>query len=418
MRFAELSAAVTDTLAKEPPDAELVIAACDRLAGMLREGELREEFYRKGEEIPFFQGLKEEERGQILETISQMMSRSRLENRLETELGVKLETKASFGHKAGAVRRFPLGVLLHIGAGNLAGLSAYSVIEGLLTGNINLLKLPSSEKTLSLMLLKALIRIEPALKPYIYVFRIPSSRTVKLKKLASLADGIVVWGGDEAVRSVRRLATPGTKLIEWGHKTSFAYITKGGMREELLAGLANHMLRTRQTLCSSCQLIFLDAETRSELEDFCGKFERILDKVEKDDAPLDWAELAAAAQETLYRYHRELERLTESHREGATRTAPVYQVGGYRVELLPRAQIVERLRKADHCLQTVGLLCGEEEWEELAFWFLRAGAVRIRDGAAMSEVTEGEAHDGEYPLLRYTKVVSEEPGEFRGIVEL
>lgn len=403
MRFTELSAAVTDTLAKEPLDAELVITACDRLSGMLRAGELREQFYRNAEAIPFLHGLRGADLDRLLEEVSQMMSRCQLEKRLETELG------GAISRGGGAVRRFPLGVLLHIGAGNLSGLPAYSVIEGLLTGNINLLKLPGSEKEISLMLLRALIRIEPALKPYIYVFDIPSSQTNRLEKLASLADGIVVWGGDEAVSAVRRLAPPGTKLIEWGHKTSFAYITEKGMREELLAGLAKHMLQTRQALCSSCQLIFLDAEEPRELENFCGKFEKILGVVKNAGTTVDWDELGAAAQESLYRYHRELERLTGAVSEDAASAESIYQVGGYRVELLPREQIMMRLRKAERCLQTVGLLCGEEEREELSFLFLRAGANRIRDGAAMSELTEGEAHDGEYPLLRYTKVVSETP---------
>ena len=36
------------------------------------------------------------------------------------------------------------------------------------------------------------------------------------EELAEAADGIVVWGGDEAVKAVRRLADPGTRLIEWG----------------------------------------------------------------------------------------------------------------------------------------------------------------------------------------------------------
>lgn len=41
--------------------------------------------------------------------------------------------------------REPLGVLLHIASGNAAGLPAYSVLEGLLAGNINILKLPSGD---------------------------------------------------------------------------------------------------------------------------------------------------------------------------------------------------------------------------------------------------------------------------------
>lgn len=38
----------------------------------------------------------------------------------------------------------PLGVLFHIAAGNAEALPAYSVAEGLLMGNVNLLKLPAA----------------------------------------------------------------------------------------------------------------------------------------------------------------------------------------------------------------------------------------------------------------------------------
>ena len=39
----------------------------------------------------------------------------------------------------------PLGVLLHIAAGNAEGLPFFSVVEGLLAGNINILKLPGMD---------------------------------------------------------------------------------------------------------------------------------------------------------------------------------------------------------------------------------------------------------------------------------
>ena len=39
----------------------------------------------------------------------------------------------------------PLGILFHIAAGNVDLLPAYSVVEGLLVGNINILKLPTGD---------------------------------------------------------------------------------------------------------------------------------------------------------------------------------------------------------------------------------------------------------------------------------
>ena len=62
------------------------------------------------------------------------------------------------------VRRYPLGVLLHVGAGNMEGLPAYSAVEGLLAGNINLLKLPENDNGISSFLLRRLAAIEPRLR--------------------------------------------------------------------------------------------------------------------------------------------------------------------------------------------------------------------------------------------------------------
>ena len=53
----------------------------------------------------------------------------------------------------------------------------------------------------------------------------------------------------------------------------------------------------------------------------------------------------------------------------------------------------------------MGLLCPEGQREELAELFLRCGLTRILRPGAMSDVFCGEAHDGEYPLRRYTRMV-------------
>ena len=50
--------------------------------------------------------------------------------------------------------------------------------------------------------------------------------------MADAADGIVVWGGDEAVLAVRQLAAANVKIIEWGHKASFAYVAKPNAASE------------------------------------------------------------------------------------------------------------------------------------------------------------------------------------------
>lgn len=103
------------------------------------------------------------------------LSRENLEYRLKTELG---DSDGFIGSPNGITPKIkiqtkPLGVLFHIAAGNADGLPVMSVAEGLLAGNINILKLPSADKGLSIRIIKRLCKYEPLLSRYIYVFDTP-----------------------------------------------------------------------------------------------------------------------------------------------------------------------------------------------------------------------------------------------------
>lgn len=214
-----------------------------------------------------------------------MLSREALELRVSTELGIQPFEERSvtppFGQTPISLRPMPLGTLLHIAAGNVDGLPAFSVVEGLLTGNVNLLKLPQADSGLSLEILQKLMELEPDIREFLYVFDTPSSDLGTLKRLADLADGIVVWGGETAVAAVRRFAPNGVKLIEWGHRLSFAYISGYEDEKRELAALARHIVTTKQLLCSSCQTIFLDTDSPEELVWFCQTFLPYLDAAAK-----------------------------------------------------------------------------------------------------------------------------------------
>lgn len=116
---------------------------------------------------------------------------------LEYKLAVELAPSTSFQERPfGRTQTVPLGTLFHVTAGNVDGLPAFSAVEGLLTGNINLVKLPSGDQGLSLAVFQLLTEQEPRLAPFLYAFQIPSRDTAALRRLADLADGAVVWGGD------------------------------------------------------------------------------------------------------------------------------------------------------------------------------------------------------------------------------
>lgn len=388
-----------------PLEAETVVSAVDALGKRLERGEFDALLARF---LPAGMGL-----GELLP----LLRRESLEAKLAAELGpdpfapgIRPQTEA---------RVLPLGTLFHIAPGNMPGLPVYTALEGLLTGNANLVKLPHGDKGLSLAAFRLLTEQEPRLAPWLYAFDLPSGRREELKTLADLADGLVVWGGDGAIEAARALAGPGCKLIEWGHRLSFAYVSGFENREEELSALARHIVDTGQRLCSSCQVIFLDCEDRGEGESFCREFLPYLER-----AAAERPGPAGGAAASLSGFTALLERVVDEKAEGEAlfrgkgcsvilrpdrelELSPME--GNVLVKLLPQKELLPALRRRKGRLQTAGLVCAPEKRAVLAGLLARAGVTRVTRAGSMSASFPGEAHDGEYPLRRYLRVVDMEP---------
>ena len=400
--LAQLENDIPRTLSGPPLEADTVLDTLEALGQELDSGALDALIAQYAPP-----GVREE-----LDRVRPQISRAPLEARLKLELG-GLSGPRPFGRS----EIQPLGVLLHVAPGNMAGLPAFTAVEGLLTGNINLVKLPHGDKGLTLAVFHKLAELEPRLSPYLFAFDLPSRDVNSLNRLADLADGIVTWGGDGAVAAMRKLAPPGCKLIEWGHRLSFAYLSNWEGLE--LAGLADHIVRTGGLLCSSCQVIYLDTDYLSLAEQFCKKFLPVLEK-----AAASWYKTPGqAAQAALYARETALEQIVDRaasnnlnfpgqacsltlRRDGELELSHLH--GNVLVKRLPRSEILPALRRQKGRLQTAGLLCPAPERAELAGLLARAGVNRITDPGHMSDTFPGEAHDGEYPLRRYVRVVDME----------
>ena len=252
-------------------DSETVIRAVGTLRQRLLDGAFRDRITAFLTDLP----------AHYMQLAADFMNPDSLRYRLARELGRDFAPQEHitppYGVQGATVKHLPLGTLFHIAAGNMDGLPAFSVLEGLLTGNVNILKLPQADNGITVEIFRQLIEIEPTLAPFIHVFDTPSSDVAAMKRMAEMSDGIVVWGGDSAVSAVRALAPTGAKLIEWGHKLGFAYISGYERKEAELTALAEHILESRQLLCSSCQTIYLDTEDMGEVHTFCRDFLPYLD---------------------------------------------------------------------------------------------------------------------------------------------
>ena len=357
-----------------------------------------------------------------MKQIGRMLGAEAIRERMRIELGEnyispKTITYAHSG--ASAVQSIaPLGVLFHITAGNVDGLPFVSLLDGLLTGNVNIIKLPKEEGGITVSLLEELFKIEPSLREYVYVFDYSSKDVHAMRKLAAVADAVIVWGGNEAVGAVRKLADPNTKIIEWGHKISFAYVTKEGATTNELEKLALHICLTNQLFCSSCQGIFLDTDDMQDVYDFCEEFLPLLEKACREN-PLvlgPEANIFIQAEVTLQNYHRQIENKNPDIRvyrdqncsitaQPDSKLEPSILYRNVWVKPLKRDGIID-LRPYKGYLQTAALICAEHEHPELSQKLLRTGLVKISDGFEMSNYAFGEAHDGVFALRCYTKLVS------------
>ncbi|GFI01653.1 long-chain acyl-protein thioester reductase [Lachnospiraceae bacterium] len=423
--LARLEQDINDTRIHRKLDISKVIDAVDAIGQKLKAGIYHEKIARLG-----IEGMEEQ-----IRTVIAMTDRENLTYRLEVELGQLREPflkgqviKGRRGRCLEAVDTYiyPLGTLFHIAAGNREGLPVYSVLEGLLTGNINILKLPQADQGLSIEILQALLEIEPHLAEYIYVFDTPSTDLDAMCAMAAMSDGIVVWGGDEAVEAVRRFAPAGAKLIEWGHKLSFAYLSGLNEIEEAvldreLQALAEHIVSTRQVLCSSCQVIYLDQPGMEAVKDFCN---RLLPYLEEAAHKFPAKSAGMRADLSMRRYCETLQKIITG---GEAAKRQVYagkncsltvcedmelelseMFGNCLVKRLPREKMMEVLRRKKGCLQTAGLLCPKDKREELTKCLASCGVVRITSAGRMSETFLGEAHDGDYSLRRYVRAVDVE----------
>lgn len=380
-----------------------VINACDVLAKNVRSGmyddiimPLLTEF-----DIPY---------DYFVESIP-LFEKASLLKKVEIELGSDFENLPDL-NTSNSRKIYPLGILFHIAAGNVDALPAYSVIEGLLAGNINILKLPSGDKGMSVKLLSELIAIEPKLRDYIYVFDVPSTEVETLKIFADIADAIIVWGGDLAVQAARKMASIKTKIIDWGHKLSFAYATLDASDQDL-KDLASHISMTNQVLCSSCQGIFVDTEDREKLDNFAERFFNILIEVSNNHKPVS---LGMRGKNTIQIYYENLEKHQTNKKIFSKKGMSVISSDDYELELsmlfrnvwvkrLPRDLIIGNLKPHKNHLQTAGVMCKAKDFQDISERLIQAGIVRITKPGEMSRMIIGEAHDGMYPLRSYSRIV-------------
>lgn len=402
---------ITVDLAAGTPDIRKVIDSLDKLGRFLAEDEtfLQKELMELG--------LSKTEALQVKKESLAVLSAEELFRKVKRELKelpfemVRLSTREDEFEGW-----MPVGVLGHVTSSNDAMLPFFSSVEGILTGNINVIKTASGAHKVAMTMIEKLCEIDESLCPYFYVFPLSSKDEELLKAMFALCNTIAVWGSDAAMEGVRKLAPSGVKIVEWGNRISFAYITKKGRTEESLKGLAEDVCVNDQQACSAPQLVFYETDDREDLEQFAQELMTVLQEV-SDTYPIhdiSKAEQAELTTQTQLCYLDEVmgeAKLLEGVNcrifvkyDNELCASPLYRT--LIVKAIKRKDIISVLRPFRSYLQSVGLACGRDEITSLTGILLAGGVNRITQPGLMMGGYTGEPHDGVYALTHYVKRVS------------
>lgn len=369
-------------------------------------------------------GVSARDIGEGMAAIAAFLQRDAIADKVARELGKEdpfVPSRFSFTNDV-LEAWAPLGFLVHVTPTNVFTVGALSLVEGLLCGNVNFVKTSASDSLFPQHFARALVERDPsgAIAAHCFVARIASARREQLASVFAHADGVAAWGGEEAIKGVRAMAPASARVIEWGHKISFAYVANGRLDDpEVLGSLAGEVCALEQQACASPQVVYVETDDRRVLEAFAQRLAEVLARLSPtiprvEPGMLERAEITTVTElarcEAAFGKGGVIEppdrawRVLVEHNPGL-RASPLFRT--IWVKPLPRSGILATLRPLRAYLQTVGLACDLCDLAGLSQLFLTAGATRIRPvGTMLGGSYMGEPHDGVYALQRYARRVS------------
>jgi phenylacetate-coenzyme A ligase PaaK-like adenylate-forming protein len=384
----------------------------------------KDKFYKTlVEDLKKREDITEEEVTASMLGLIDFLSVDQLRTKLKRELGSEhpFELKRPSARAAHFEAWYPLGTLVHVTPNNSPLLGVLGVMEGLLSSNVNILKLARKDSAFAAIFYEELCKQDTTgtIKDYVYVAKISSKEKGYLKKILNLADVISTWGGEESVQSIRELAPKGARIVEWGHKISFSYISQSKKSDKtILQKLAYDICFNEQLACSSPQCVFLEDADFEDLRKFSLLLSQALNEVSptiKRIAPqgAEMAEITVTKEQVRLKAILGTSELVEAPNKEwriyientpTLNSSPLFRT--IWLKPMPKAKLIEHLRPLKVYLQTAGIAADALEIEELTLQLFMSGVQRVRAVGEMTDSYIGEPHDGVYALERYCQRIN------------
>lgn len=357
----------------------------------------------------------------VLAQLRDMLQKEYLNSKLLSELGTTVPNvlERRYPHRQYETWA-PLGCLVHVMPSNVFAVAAMGLLEGLLSNNINVVKVSARDTDFTAMFAQELVRhdVSGRLQHHIAVLRLSSKQNDVLQALFNHADVISAWGGEAAIAAIRKMAPESVRIVAWGHKVSFAYLSQNMLtNQEAIAGFAHDMCVLDQQACSSPQTLFVEgnqADLLAVAESLIQALEQVapnIPKQEPDQAA--WAEIStvmnvARAEQTLglcqvFESEQQDWRVIVDYRDGL-KPSPLYRT--LWIKPIERERITAVIRPMRAWLQTCGLAASFHETAAISRQLFAAGVTRITRAGEMLKSYTGSPHDGVYALQQFMRRIT------------
>ena len=413
-----LDEAYLKTRTASEPDIECILEILDSVSKAWADPEYH--LRKKAVEfLPSLTSFSQEMIEEGLNVVSAICARKNLEKRISGEIGSleALNDGEERPHHNYRLKAKPRGIILHLSAGNVFVGAVDSLISGIITKNVNILKMSGADPVFPILFLESIKEFDPAgiiWTNQAVVHWKGGDRAIE-DALFNSRLTLVFWGGHEALESLKPRLGRHIKLIENGPRYSFAVIEgkclKPGVPANLIRNLALDVCRWDQQACSSPHVIYvIDKDLKTSHQLIEALFDVMLEVCEElPCGRLNFDE------KVEIRKVREIARMMQVRSEGRlvcpeefSFTLVLEYDPSFKISCLNRTlfikrvsnmeDLVEQLSPFSDFLQTAGICCTTDSTAIFEKELFGLGVKRITDIGGMSEGHDGAPHEGSFIL--------------------
>lgn len=367
-------------------------------------------------------GMSEKDIRETLSILPVLLRRDSLMTRLKSEfiLPEMLDKFTKTPSFAGKVKAVPQGLVLHVTAGNVFLSSIDSLIMGLITKNLSIIKVSGQNKFFPLYFAQALAQFDKKkiLSNKFAILSWKGGDSEIESFIKSKVNAIVAWGGEEMVTSYQKDLPLGVKLLDFGPKISFQVVTRRGLDEidlELLCDrICADIAPWDQSACASPQNLFLEDDIDENM--FLETLEKSFQKLSKRNLVSD-----DEAVEILKEKYRAM--YSEIIEGGALKAGDDYLLHVeenkfLRPSPLNRSLIIKKFSSIGglyksllpfrYYLQSCSYQLGQFEKEQFISTLAMTGIKRFAPVGTITWGMDGAPHDGRYVLRELVNFVGDE----------